>query len=378
MIPNELWEILASELGAKYWRSKPLVKNIHAISENFTSKRDQFARDYLSKEDELKAYVAYFLPLNFLKVQTLLKAHEPAWLSSKLLTSNPVRILDFGCGPGTATLAFLHAISEYSLLSHHESSIEIHLLEKQKSALSMAERLVARFAKAVGLKIKIIKHLKLDEVDKNISFDFVIAANVFNEMETPDKEREPALKIFDHVSGFFLILEPSHRVPSQKLIRMRARLINEFKSGIEIIGPCLHSGVCPLYRHEKNWCHFSQRSSDPHLKTLNTEIFNDERGFLKFSYLFLKRKDEGSPLKQAPANHFRAIGDLHLVSNPEKASAVDLCVPKEKRMLKLPREDFAKLSGKLYRGAVVELKLGLDETDGIKRIFSFNEYDKNL
>jgi SAM-dependent methyltransferase len=343
-----VWELIKEELGAGFAEDRQLQADIRRLSLAFTEGRGELEADYLENKRQSRAYLAYFLPLNFEKVRTLFEAHSSFW--PETLPARPQRWLDLGCGPGTATLAALLAYRTRYRKTTEMPAVQIDLVDSQESALEMAETLVRDFATKQGLNVSTRRYRSWSEVLKNqadASYDLALAANVLNELpaESGAEGRELLLDIWDRTTGAFLVLEPGHRVSSQRLIRFRERLLKAGK--MRILGPCSHVEKCPLHR-SKHWCHFSEPNIDGQLIDLNLRVFKNPRAWLKFSYVFFKREE---PSPRDP-RLFRAIGDLHL---SQGKLAIDLCQPEFKKSLKLPRNLPPDLRTTLVRGALVQL-----------------------
>lgn len=323
---NAIWKLLEGQLGINFERDAALLKSIRELSAAFTSERSSLPTDYFDTPRARKAYLAYFVPLNYLKIEALLRAHK---------TSLGSTWCDFGCGPGTATLA---ALSIAAMRQSKEKVIRIFLIDQSKEARTLATKLVKNFATDLGLNIEIEAHA---EVPEGAEFDTFFAANVLNEMEQTQSLEELTKK----VRGSSLFLEPSHRVSSQKLIRMRSRLLKS----VQIVGPCTHCEECPLFR-TKHWCHFSEPLTEPQMIELNLKAFNNPRGWLKFSYLLLSNE---SP-RLWDGKTYRAIGDLH--PSGMGTLAIDLCSPREKKVFKLSSRSPQSIKKPLVRGAKVVLR----------------------
>lgn len=346
---RELWSVLEETLGAKFADTAEIRK----LSRSFTEERAELTTNYLEDPKKLAAYLAYYVPLNFLKVTSILRGHaENVWPKSLAST---VRWLDFGCGP--AATASLAALAELKATRGPNAMpvIEIDLVDTQDAALRRAEELLAAFASKIGVKTRIATHKVLPITDAkkaSARYDMALVANVLNELPASDAhetdKRETLLKIWDVTRGALVVLEPGHRVSSQRLIRFRSRLLKDVSAKTaEVVGPCLHSQQCPVYR-TRHWCHFSEPVSDERLIQMNLKIFNNPRGWLKFSYFIVKR---GKP-KAWDRRFYRAIGDLHLSRG---RNAIDLCRPGEKKLLVLPANLPPPLKNSLVRGAAVEL-----------------------
>lgn len=341
-----LWDTLEELNEASFKNSDLQKKAIQELSRYFTEDRKLLSTNYFKKNHLLAAYLTYFLPLNFHKALLLLRAH------AKTLDLNKERVLicDFGCGPATATLAFLAYLSEQREKPAQEQpfkvrTVEIHLVDAQKEALDVAKKLISAFAKKLKINVDVKTHT---EPPQKLTFDLSLVLNVLNELPTGETETDALLQLWQDTAGGYLIIEPSHRVSSQRLVRFRERLLSVAKEEAKILGPCTHQEKCPVNR-TKHWCHFSEPTYDDQMIQLSLQSFDNPRLWLKFSYLFLQ-KAQPTPWDQKA---FRAIGDLH-PSGPGFV-AIDLCQPNTKKVLKLPQKLPAHVFRGLVRGALVQM-----------------------
>ena len=115
----------------------------------FTRDRHELERPYLADERLRFAYLAYFLPVNAAKVQTLLgELPETEEGFQPLQTDAPVRVLDVGSGPGTASLAVLDWTQRAS--SRHRR-IEVTAVDSVRAALDEAQHLWNGYCRTVFL-----------------------------------------------------------------------------------------------------------------------------------------------------------------------------------------------------------------------------------
>lgn len=344
---RELWDTLEDELGAKFAYDKQLQSDIRRLSRGFTEERGELDIKYLSDVRLRSAYLAYYVPLNFHKVRVIIEAHSrQLWPS---VPETEQRWVDFGCGPAaTGTLAALAVLKTRA--KNKLPKITIDLVDNQHQALDLAEGIVIDFAERLGIEVSV----NVSEKTPKKSYDLAIAANVLNELPPEDgsKARDMLLDLWDKTEGTLVVLEPGHRVSSQRLVRFRERLLKETPKGetnaAEVLGPCAHAETCPVYR-TKNWCHFSEPGNDDRLREFNLAVFQNPRGWLKFSYFIVKRGKSTVWDKKT----FRAIGDLHM---SQGRTAIDLCKPNTKYQLRLPMHIPTALGQDLVRGAMVTLE----------------------
>ena len=83
-----------------------VCRGVAQLSEIYTRQRGRVDRKLLQDPAIRRAYLAYFLPSNLLKIKMILKE---IWAHPKTrdLFSHKLRLLDLGSGPGTYLLGFL-------------------------------------------------------------------------------------------------------------------------------------------------------------------------------------------------------------------------------------------------------------------------------
>jgi ribosomal protein RSM22 (predicted rRNA methylase) len=355
-LTRSFWELLYGKLGPSFVEDKSLHREILSLSRAFTEERHQLDADYFSDPKLQNAYLAYFVPLNFEKAYTLFGAHPQIWESvlDPADLKKPLHWVDFGSGPGTAVLAAMASIVRKFLKKEiSPPQLKIDLIDSQPIALELAKELIEEYAKKLKLDV-VVRCLEEMPKQADVKYDLALAANVLNEL--PPEEgvgaREALMKLWDATSCTLFILEPGHRVSSQRLVRFRERLLKDSPKA-NILGPCLHSEKCPVHR-TKHWCHFSEPVTDGRLIDLNLRIFKDPRSWLKFSYFVVSRKPnlyQKEPDREWTT--YRAIGDLH--QHGAKNLAIDLCQPKEKLPLVVPHNVPPYMRQTLVRGSVVKV-----------------------
>ncbi len=356
-----IWNLIESLLGKDFLKNPRIKNEVLKLSNRFTDDRGEqgnVKRAY--RADGPEAYLAYFLPLNYFK---LLRVFEESPRLTEDASKDFIRILDFGCGPATASLALLTLLKEK--LGAYPKQVDINLIDSDKNMLQTASDVLKAFAKQEKVEIKIHPFSSLQECLKivqlkNLKIDFGLAANVLNELPANEgsfAKPEPLLLIWEQVANL-IVLEPAHRVASQRLIRFRKRILDYSKQkniSVHILAPCPHQGECPLYRN-KYWCHFSEKlgkdKEEDTLIKLNKNIFKNPRLWLKFSYLTVKKEQPTTELNKK--GYYRAIGDLH-PSGPGFL-AIDLCQPENKKVHKISEKNANdKKSNYLQRGRLIKL-----------------------
>lgn len=197
-----------------------------------------------------QAQLFYFLPLNFIRNQAVVAEGRRLNFFAGIQSA-----CDFGSGLGAAGLALKAQVPELRL-----SEIEISSVAKELRT---------------GL-------------DPGVSFSDQIRGDLFmasyslteNQME----RLTPQLARFKNI----LILEPSTREDSRRLLKLREHLRSE---GFSLWAPCTHQQACPLlHQSATDWCHDRIHFDAPEWFTsLETQLpIRNEN--LTFSYLLASQR----------------------------------------------------------------------------------------
>jgi len=178
------------------------------------------------------AYIAYFLPLNFLRI----KAVVEEGLKFRFFEGLD-QLYDFGAGPGTATMA-LH--SGLTTPADAIFPFKINLIETSDWP---ARLITPHHALLKGARWY---HNMTDLRNNQPSSSSLV---VFSYSLTEQKQLPPwALE-----SEALMILEPSIQSDGRQLMKLRQNLI---ENGYHILAPCTHQRRCPLLNQSKtDWCH---------------------------------------------------------------------------------------------------------------------------
>lgn len=215
------------------------------FSENAPSNLNQLATDVLRLSDFFinnpdgltpwsenycqNAYRNYFLPLNYIRVAYVIERGMQVGFFKGFETT-----IDWGAGPGTASLAFAH---NEVLKAQLKSQI---LIEKSPTALKTFSDFTTQF-----IQPHATTELTLDNLSTNKDRTLLAFSYSLTEMnELP--------KGWNEFEGL-MILEPATHQDGRKLLELRKKLIAQ---GYSIWAPCLHQNDCPLLTHSKtDWCH---------------------------------------------------------------------------------------------------------------------------
>lgn len=241
-----------------------VARGVAELSAMFTGQRP-LRPGYLSRKDLLRAYIEYYLPINASKVARVLDEIRP---------DRPLRVLDFGCGPGTAALAF-------------------RLWGGQASRLVLADVVAEALDEA---EVLLGPTFERAEDAPRGPFDLIFATNVIVELE--DARRFE--RILDELdpAGYAVVIEPAMKEPTQRLMAWRDRLV---ELGWKIAAPCVGAARCPMLAMNDLWCHQDAAWTPPSW----IEQIGFPKESLKYSYLVITR--EG----QTRAGAWRVVSNLH-------------------------------------------------------------------
>lgn len=281
---------------------EPAATGLVHLSTQFTTQRQEFTKSYWH-ETERMAYLLYYLPVNFAKAYAVLAElnHRPEVFSPSFLAQNPIRILDIGCGPGTATLATLAFLSHLDLEA--PLNIEIGLYDSSVSVLQDAQALIRQLVKQLNqdqeqLQVKVIPQLgKVAELQKlkiKESASLIWINNVLNETASADQSPltwlQPFLTTHLDAQGTCLIIEPALRETTRHLMQLRDELLADAPE-LNVFAPCTAEGNCRMLRdgRERDWCHSDVAWKRPQLVRQLDTLTGLWKSALKFAYLALRR-----------------------------------------------------------------------------------------
>lgn len=171
------------------------------------------------------AYRYYYLPLNFLRVELVIRRGQQVGFFNDIEST-----IDWGSGPGTASFA----------LAQNCNLKNQFLIEKSSEALKTFQDLRSHLKNP-----QMTTELNLNKFSTNPQKTLLTFSYSLTEMKSlPDGWNQ-----FEAL----MIIEPSTQQDGRRLLELRNQLIAE---GYTIWAPCLHQLACPLLTHSKNdWCH---------------------------------------------------------------------------------------------------------------------------
>jgi ribosomal protein RSM22 (predicted rRNA methylase) len=291
--------------------SQNLALNIIRLSKILTRERDNLSAAYLRDRELREAYQAYFLPPNLAKIRALLCTFPSQ--ERAVLKKGNLRILDLGCGPGTATLGAL----EFFAAEKTRPALTFVAVDQVSENLKIAEDLfnASRSRHDLVASLKTVRSSIEDAVRlAETPFDLIILSNVLNELFVHEKDRiarRIALVqgILDHFlshDGNCIIIEPALRATSRELLGVRDGLI---ELDYAVIAPCLRQSKCPALANPKDWCHEDIPWDPPDRIRKLDRLAGLRKDSLKFSYLVLRHTGEARTPRFSE-NSFRVVSDL--------------------------------------------------------------------
>lgn len=256
---RELEELLVREiLGKKAYQQfidgkiannelAPYIATIHALSSNYISS-DKTRVTPLEKL-AAESYALYYLPINFRKIIELLGYCDREFLKKVR------KVLDFGCGPGTASLALISRLPELNHLT---------LVDRSKAMLTLADKLIINSRwKDNYVKLEAINDSTFNPKE---NFDLIVIANALTEVGALNDEKLLfTLTEALNENGYLIILEPALQATTRRMMHLRSRLLEE-RLEISPVFPCTHRAWCQmLSQSDTDWCHGEINWEEPGL-----------------------------------------------------------------------------------------------------------------
>ena len=231
---------------------------------------------YLAAGRLRRAYVHYYLPVNAEKFARVLLERD-----RYAPPSRPLRVLDFGCGPGTAAVAWLLG---------GRPTASVTLVDVVSEALDDARYL----CEALGTKAR-----TAHEVPRGERFDLILAGNVY-------AETEPRLEDHLEPDGHLVVVEPALKATTRRLMAWRDRKVAE---GWTVAAPCVGAAACPMLAREDLWCHMDVGWPRPAQVAEVDRRVGLSKESLKYAYAVLTKT--GGTLAVPTAERWRVVSNLH-------------------------------------------------------------------
>ncbi len=347
---------------------REVTEGVRRLSELFTVQRAHRPADYLAEPGLRRAYLLYFLPVNYAKTAALLD-EIPA------LPARPLRILDVGSGMGTASLAVLDHLTRCRDAAREGS--ELIALDRSREALREAEALWASAANRKDRPLCAFRAVVADaeRPDEQAPwhegrFDLIILANSLNELfesaKDPIEARARFLKALLKAvaeDGTMMIIEPALRETTRALHRVRDRLLAG--GAATVYSPCMHEGACPALIRESDWCHEERPWTPPAVVREIDETVGFIKDALKFSYLLLRK--DGLTIAERRADVYRVVSEMLPMKGDRRAW---LCNQEGRQLvgrLEKARSEANAAFDSWHRGAIVRVE-HIDRKGAVGRI----------
>lgn len=281
-LPDVLIQAIQRYRAERHIKTRVIAEGVLNLYRMFTGQAP-LRPGYLAKPSLRAAYVLYYLPVQYLKVCAVLDELERM--------AGPIHgpVLDFGAGPGTASLAFGARLSQ---------PVAVDLLDVVDEALEDARTLLAQAT----------PHLRPRVVDEPARrYALILATHVLSEIRDPDVLTRLAKEWLEPL-GYLVVIEPAMKEATRRLMAWRDHLV---AAGFQIAAPCLGPVRCPMLGHEEMWCHQDLPWARPAFIDELDRRTGLNKESLKFSYLVVTRL--GRTLGTTSPAQWRVVSDRHSV-----------------------------------------------------------------
>ncbi len=314
-------------LGFNLNQSQPLAKAILQVSNDY---QEVASTTPWQDDATFAAYLSYFFPLNYIRTLKVIDEGK-RWG----FFNDVQQMVDFGCGPGTSTKAFL---------------MDPEINVKRIHGVDLFDDLKPLYLNNHGQTAGISFGLQMPKV--NAQGSLLVASYALNET----KDIPPWLFNFEKI----MILEPSTKQAFPKLLEIRDKLLEK---NYQIVAPCPHVHKCPLSESKKDWCHDRVYWQQPEWFQRLESLMPIKNQSLTFSYLLASR----TPLQKP--DFARIVGDAQVEKGKTRWM---ICQGPEREFLSfLKRQGPSPL---IYRGDRVQLDVFEKRGDEIR--FDLKDFKK--
>lgn len=211
-----------------------LCESVQTMSRNFTRARAKID-EYTQSEDDVSAYTWFYMPTNKFKLGFLFDQLDSENIEE--IAGGP--FIDFGCGPGTYSWAFVEYCKYHSI----EPS-ELVLIDRSSIMLKQARKLHA----TCYPEIPVVNFFRSPPTE-SIANSTLFFGNSINEIGLAD-----TLTVIKKLNPKRIIyIEPGTKETFSIILRLRSALA---ELGFKVRYPCLSGSPCPLEETASdNWCH---------------------------------------------------------------------------------------------------------------------------
>ena len=270
-----------------------LTESMQTLHRGLTDQRKKFLRrPYLKNPKLLRAYASYAVCAQAPKL-------EPVLDRLKVPQNRPLRILELGCGPGTAVAGFGLWAKDRGIALEHVATDRVPEALEAVSRLSDALDLSGVSTHVVDLSKPIARQIGRQE-----KFDVALFMNVLNEIPL---ERISLLSRelvhWLNPDGCVVIIEPAARGPARHVLEIRDMLVER---GWFVSAPCPHQNECPAFANEADWCHDAWSFSRPEFMAAIDRKIGTRRESLKATWLIFEKSER---LEETRGRRGRLVSD---------------------------------------------------------------------
>lgn len=254
-----------------------------ALSNAFTIGRGTLPKNYFNLKEYRAGYILYFTITNYLKA--LFCLNEVKDLFGK---AGVIRILDIGCGPGTASLAAIDFFEG--------KKIEIVGVDQNRHILRDAREIVEACSRGVKETPTFAGMTRWDWNAQRSScslFDVIFLSNITGELKGIDERVRMINGLFSRSlssGGIIIIIEPALQKTTRDLMHLRDVLLEKIAE-LRVVSPCTHNDPCPMLRSNKrDWCHMYLDWERPKIIEDVDRLIGNRKDYLKFSYLIITNR----------------------------------------------------------------------------------------
>lgn len=314
-----------------------VVKLLGQLSHAFTTRSD-LLKSYGQDRDFVSAYAQVFLTTNIPKLEFILNA-LPKDLA-KSFEEDSWQFIDFGCGPGTYSLAWLKRFPNSSCLP----------IDSAGAMLEQAQALVKHLYGAEKLSSECTDQKKV-----------LFFGNVINEVHTK--------LILEQIEKYdpevLMFIEPGTKASFIQVSALREQLLSK---DFQILYPCFTGAKCPIAPVGKaepsDWCHQVLRMShDQSVERLCQLARLDRKILPMIGHIYCRKSSLQVEQAQSDVQHARII--QYLQEN-KHAFEYRVCMERdgENQMKKaiLPKKLLSKEQKKALKKASVGTQIAFSVT----------------
>jgi len=343
-----------------------LRPTVAALSELYTKDRDAVSREIYRDPALRAAYGLFFFPRTYARVQLVLQELEQR-LGWQPPGQGALRLLDLGCGPGSATLAVADQWPDRRVEALAIDQNRQHLQLLQEMTKANPDRKLRLETRAGDLK-KTKDFFRPTNDWHLITVGFALGeAFRGTDLERVLEWVRQALASL-HPQGLLVLVDPALRETSERLEQIRDVVAASGEA--RVWAPCPHASQCPLLAAGQYWCHEVRKWQAPASAEYLNRGLNRQIQLLKYSFLVLGHPAESSLGSEKSPTEGRLVSPVAKVSgrlvfslcaNDGAVHTIDAQTrdldPKEKRrLLKVERGDWMRFenlvalpSGQHYR-----------------------------